>query len=104
MIVIDGVQIVMNSAVELALREEIMEKVSFLLSVLKGTIPMNREIGIDPDVISAPAFQAQNLYTISAIEVIEEFEDRVTVEEIQFETNGSSGNIIPKVVLKYNGE
>lgn len=104
MIVIDGVQIVMNSAVELALREEIMEKVSFLLSVLKGTIPMNREIGIDPDVISSPAFQAQNLYTISAIEVIEEFEDRVTVEEIQFETNGSSGNIIPKVVLKYNGE
>lgn len=104
MIVIDGVQIVMNSAVELALREEIMEKVTFLLSVLKGTIPMNREIGIDPDVISSPTFLAQNLYTISAIEVIEEFEDRVTVEEVQFETDGSNGNIIPKVVLMYNGE
>lgn len=104
MIVIDGVQIVMNSAVELALREEIMGKATFLLSVLKGTIPMNPEIGIDPDVISSPAFLAQNLYTISAIEVIEEFEDRVTVEEVQFETDGSNGNIIPKVVLMYNGE
>ena len=64
MIEIDGVQIVMNSEVELSLRQEIMEKVSFILSVLKGTIPMNREVGIDPDVISAPAYQAQNLYTI----------------------------------------
>ena len=54
MIEIDGVQIVMNSEVELSLRQEIMEKVSFILSVLKGTIPMNREVGIDPDVISAP--------------------------------------------------
>ena len=62
MIEIDGVQIVMNSEVELSLRQEIMEKVSFILSVLKGTIPMNREVGIDPDVISAPAYQAQNLY------------------------------------------
>ena len=48
MIEIDGVQIVMNSEVELSLRQEIMEKVSFILSVLKGTIPMNREVGIDP--------------------------------------------------------
>ena len=89
MIEIDGVQIVMNSEVELSLRQEIMEKVSFILSVLKGTIPMNREVGIDPDVISAPAYQAQNLYTISAIEVVEEFEDRVSVDEVRFEANGN---------------
>lgn len=102
MIEIEGVQIVMNSEVELSLRQEIMEKVSFILSVLKGTIPMNREVGIDPDVISAPAYQAQNLYTISAIEVVEEFEDRVSVDEVRFEANGN-GNLIPKVVLVYNG-
>ena len=103
MIKIDGVQIVMNSEVELSLRQEIMEKVTFILSVLKGTVPMNREIGIDPDVVSAPTYQAQNLYTISAIEVIEKFEDRVSVDEVQFETDGSNGNLIPKVVLVYNG-
>lgn len=103
MIEIDGVQIVMNSEVELSLRQEIMEKVTFILSVLKGTVPMNREIGIDPDVVSAPTYQAQNLYTISAIEVIEKFEDRVSVDEVQFETDGSNGNLIPKVVLIYNG-
>ena len=104
MIIIDGVQIVINSDVEIALRTEIMEKIAFILSLLKGTIPMNREIGIDPDVVSAPMFLAQNLYTISAIETIEEYENRVRVEEVTFESDGVNGNIIPKVVLAYNGE
>lgn len=104
MIEIDGVQIEINGVHDKKLRQEILDKVSFLLSCVKGTIPMNREIGLDPDIISAPAYQAQNLYTISAIEVIEEFEARAEVEEIQFEENGSSGNMIPKVVLTYNVE
>lgn len=104
MLLIDGVQIVINSAYERSLREDIIEKVSFLLTCVKGTIPMNREIGLDPDIISAPAYIAQNLYTISAIELIEEFETRASVEEITFVESGGAGNMIPKVVLAYNGE
>ena len=84
MIKIDGVQIVINSVYERGLRQELLDKVFFLLSCIKGTI-------------------ARNLYTVSAIELIEEFEDRLSVEEVQFES-GDSGNMIPKVVLSYNGE
>lgn len=104
MLLIDGVQIVINSVYERSLREDIIEKVSFLLTCVKGTIPMNRGIGLDPDIISAPAYIAQNLYTISAIELIEEFETRASVEEITFVESGGAGNMIPKVVLAYNGE
>lgn len=103
MIVIDGVKIELNSVQDLELRQEILDKVMFLLSCVKGTIPMNRNVGLDPDVISAPTWQAQNLYTISAIELIDEFEPRATVEEIVFD-GSSDGNLIPKVVLQYNGE
>lgn len=104
MLNIDGVQIVVNSPYERELRQEILEKVTFLLSCIRGTIPMNRDIGLDPDIISAPEIQARNLYTISAIELIDKFEDRVTVEDVEFENVGSTGNIIPKVVLQYNDE
>ena len=45
MIVIDGVQIIINSVYEKKLREEIFNKIKFLLTLIKGTIPMNREIG-----------------------------------------------------------
>ena len=104
MLLIDGVQIIINSVYERELREEILDKVTFLLTCIKGTIPMNREIGLDPDIISSPAYVAQNLYTISAIELIDEFEPRASVEEVSFVASGGAGNMIPKVVLNYNGE
>lgn len=104
MLLIDGVQIIINSVYERELREEILDKVTFLLTCIKGTIPMNREIGLDPDIVSSPAYVAQNLYTISAIELIDEFEPRASVEEVSFVASGGAGNMIPKVVLNYNGE
>lgn len=104
MILIDNVKIEINSAYELELRQKLIEKAMFLLSCYKGTIPMNRDIGIDPEVISAPDYIARNKYTISAIECIEEFENRLMVDTIEFYSDGTNGDLIPKVVLKYNGE
>lgn len=104
MLVIDGVQIIINNLYERELREEILNKATFLLSCIKGTIPMNREIGMDPDIMSKPAYIARNLYTISAIELIDKFEPRASVEEVLFMASGDAENIIPKVVLVYNGE
>ncbi|MEZ3428707.1 MAG: hypothetical protein K1W36_00135 [Lachnospiraceae bacterium] len=104
MLVIDGVQIVINGVYERELRNDILEKCEFLLTLIKGTIPMNRDIGIDPGIVSQPLYIAQQMYTMSAIETIEKYETRAIVEEVQFETTAGAGNMIPKVRLIYNGE
>ena len=103
-LVIDGVQIIINDLYERELRQEIIDKCMFLLTCIKGTIPMNREIGLDPDIVDSPTYIAQNKYTVSAMELIENFEPRASVEEISFTESGVAGNMIPKVVLTYNGE
>lgn len=41
MLIIDDVQIIINSVYERELREEILEKALFLLTCIKGTIPNN---------------------------------------------------------------
>lgn len=103
MLVIDGVQIIINGAHERRIRQEVMEKIRFLLTCTKGTIPMNREIGIDSDILDLPLYMAQNKFTVSAMELIETFEPRAAVDEISFIESGNAGNLIPKVVLIYNG-
>ncbi|MCI9448175.1 MAG: hypothetical protein HFH36_12480 [Lachnospiraceae bacterium] len=103
MLTIDGIQMVLEGDCEISFRKEILERCMFLLSVVKGTIPMNRDIGLDPDIMASPPYIAQQKYTISAIELLDEYEPRVSVEEVQFEASGGAGNIIPKVVLAYNG-
>lgn len=104
MLIIDGVQIVLNGVYEIALRNEILDKCMFLSTLVRGTIPMNRNMGLDPDIISQPAYIAQQKYTIGILELIDQYEPRAYVEEVRFEASGASGNIIPKVVLAYNGE
>lgn len=104
MLVIDGVQIVINGVYERELRNDILEKCEFLLTLIKGTIPMNRDIGIDPGIVSQPLYIAQQMYTMSAIETIEKYETRAIVEEVQFESTPGAENMIPKVRLIYNGE
>lgn len=104
MLVIDGVQIVINGVYERELRNDILEKCEFLLTLIKGTIPMNRDIGMDPGIVSQPLYIAQQMYTMSAIETIEKYETRAIVEEVQFESTPGTGNMIPKVRLIYNGE
>ena len=60
MIVIDGVQIIINSVYEKKLREDIFNKIKFLLTLIKETIPMNREIGLESDIVDLPMYEAQN--------------------------------------------
>lgn len=104
MLVIGGVQIIINSVYEKELRKDIYEKIMFILTLIKGTVPMNREIGLDADILDLPVYEAQNRYTVSAIELIENFETRVTVDDISFEVNEKTGKMIPKVVVTYNGD
>ena len=104
MLVIDGVKIVLNGAYEKELRGEILDKCMFLLTLIKGTIPMNREIGLESEIVDLPMYEAQNRYTVSAMELIEKFETRVTVDEISFEVYEQTGKMIPKVVVTYNGD
>lgn len=104
MVAIDDTQIVLNEDCEISLRGEIIEKCMFLLSLVKGTIPMNRDLGLDVDITSCPPHIAQQRYTISAIELIDKYEPRVCVEEVQFQMSDEAGHIIPKVVLTYNDE
>ncbi len=103
MIRIDGVQVIINSAYEKELRKDIFEKIMFLLTLVKGTIPMNREIGMESDILDLPVYEAQSRYTVSAMELIENFETRVKVNEVSFETDGNTGDMVPKVVVTYNG-
>ena len=104
MIVIDGGQIIINSVYEKKLREDIFNKIKFLLTLINGTIPMNREIGLESEIVDLPMYQAQNRYTVSAMELIEKFETRVIVDEISFEVYEQTGKMIPKVVVTYNGD
>lgn len=102
MISIDDVEFELDSEIDIAIRNELIENASTILTTLRGTNPLDRAMGlVSSDIIGRPAYAEKGAYTVQAIEQIETYEPRLSVVEVDFEVQDQ--NIIPKVVLTYNG-
>ena len=102
MISISDVKIVLNSELDAALRVELIENASTILTMLRGTNPLDRGMGLVPgEIVGRNVYTARAAYTVQAIEQIEQYEPRLEVAEIDFEA--TENKLIPKVVLTYNG-
>lgn len=103
MIAVEDVEIELNAALSEALRKELLENAEMILTTLKGTNPQNRAMGLEAaDVIGRPGHTAKGAYSVQAIEQISRYEPRLSVSEVGFDAEDTK--IIPKVVLKYNGD
>lgn len=100
---IEGIEIELNSVYERELREELLSRISFLFSMLQGTIPMNRAIGLPEQLIDLNTFESRAQFTVAAIELIESCEPRAAVDSIDF-IEDEFGKSIPKVVIAYHGD
>lgn len=80
--------------------DEILQNVRVILSTPVGSVPFDREFGVDFDIVDLPMERAKNKITVEFIKKIKRYEPRVKVKKITFEYNGNSGILWPKVVLK----
>jgi uncharacterized protein len=82
--------------------EDEIENLKLLYTTPIGTIPMEREKGIDTSFISMPVESAKNLYSVEIIKKTRQYSDGIEVSSIAFASD-SDGRIIAKVVI-YRGE
>ena len=75
---------------------EILQNVQTIISTMKGTIPLDREFGIDSRVIDLPMHVAQAKLSHEIFQAIKHYEPRVTIEDISF-TATLEGRLVPKV-------
>lgn len=68
-----------------------------LLSIREGSLPMDRDFGIDLDNIAGyPLNVAQNMLALEITEKVRDYEPRAQVKDIQFKTS-ISGQIKPYI-------
>ena len=77
---------------------EILQNVRTILATTKGTIPLDREFGIDGSVTDMPTMQAQAYLTNEIFQAIRRYEPRVSIDNITFDGE-ITGKLIPKVVI-----
>ena len=79
--------------------EEILQNVYTIISTLQYSVPLNRSFGMSATYLDTPALVAQSQFSSEVIEKIEQYEPRVTVEEVTFSQNEENGQFYPVVKI-----
>lgn len=74
--------------------EEVLQNVRTIISTIKYEIPLDRDFGIDGDVIDMPMQQAQAKLTQEIFRAVRQYEPRAVIESISFSGN-ESGKLTP---------
>lgn len=78
--------------------EEIDRRLALLYSTREGTMPLDREFGINMDFVDMPPETAKSLYTAEITKKTAKFVPEVRVKAVTW-TAGEAGTLIPKVVI-----
>lgn len=73
-------------------------QIALLLSTREGTMPLDREFGLNMDFMDMPPETAKSLYTAEVTRKVAKFIPAVRVQEITWERT-EGGQLKPKVVI-----
>ncbi len=78
---------------------EIVQNVKTILTTAKGSVPLDREFGVDMSFMDQPVPTARAMIMASVVEAVNKYEPRVKVTNVGFEEDerGIEGRMIPVV-------
>jgi phage baseplate assembly protein W len=79
--------------------ERILQNINNLISTFKLEVAYDRDKGIDGGLIDKPKDIAAAYYTSEVFRVVQEYEPRATVKEVQLTKVDENGNMQFKVVV-----
>ena len=80
--------------------EEILQNVRTIITTMKKTVPMDREFGIDGELIDLPIAAAQAKLTGAIVAAVAKYEPRAQVVSVDYEGKETDGTLQPKVRIK----
>ena len=83
---------------ELSDKEDILRCLQNLFMTPVGTVPLDRDFGIDNSILDRPMNIAKNLFTVEAADKVRRYEPRVSVQETEI-TATNDGAMKVKVVI-----
>ena len=79
-------------------QDEILRCLNTLLTTPAGTVPLDRDFGIDNSLLGYSIDVAQSLLAMEIIDKVAKYEPRASVLEIELEPN-AEGQVTAKVVI-----
>lgn len=84
--------------------EEIIQNIHTILSTPKGSVPMDRDFGLDFDIVDRNINVAKSLVVNAIYDAVEKYEPRVEIINITFKGDAMEGKLTPVVEVKLLNE
>lgn len=78
--------------------QDIVDNLKTIFTTPKGTVPFDRNFGIDVSILDEPINLVQGRLTVEFIRNVKQYEPRTKIKEISFEM--INNNVIPKVRIE----
>ena len=93
---------IINNLAPQTLIDEITQNIATILLTPKGTVPLDRNFGTSWQFIDRNTPAAESTIVSDVLDAIEEYEPRVEIVDITFDTNEMTGQIIPRLEVSIN--
>lgn len=87
--------------------EEILQNVRTILATSVGSVPLERDFGLNWEHLDKPYPVARSLMTAAIVEAIETYEPRVSVDSVSFDNDAEDamdGLLRPRVAISIKSE
>lgn len=80
--------------------EEIIQNIKTIITTPKGTVPFDRNFGIDFTILDKPIHIVKGLLIAEYAGQIRLYEPRAAIKEVIYDHDGINGALRPKVVIE----
>ncbi|MGN1130099.1 MAG: hypothetical protein ACI4Q8_02015 [Ruminococcus sp.] len=82
--------------------DDTLNRINLLLSTPKGTMPNDRDYGIDVSFLDQPINLSESLFVIEASYALEKYEKTITVDAVDFSIEDTTGEVTATITLADN--
>ena len=70
--------------------QEVVQNVRMIITTPKGTVPLDRDFGVDATVVDRPMPVAQAILARDIVDAVKKYEPRARVTKVEFEDRGGA--------------
>ena len=94
--------VIQNNAIDFApdtQLQEILQNVRYICSTIKGSVPLDRELGVSSGLVDLPVSTVRAMVSAEYIDAVRRFEPRAEVVSVKFRDKGD-GQVLPVISIK----
>ena len=94
--------VIQNNAIDFAPEtqlQEILQNVRYICSTIKGSVPLDRELGVSSGLVDLPVSTVRAMVSAEYIDAVRRFEPRAEVVSVKFRDKGD-GQVLPVISIR----